>query len=97
MLYPKNDGFAVFLLFIHLDFAKMINCISALLVLREALAFKDSFCFGKQCALYVFLQEMSSYSVQALDGSGQPVYDNLASDGPGFTNRTTVQLEDHEL
>ena len=40
---------------------------------------------------------MSSYSVQALDGSGQPLYDSLTSDGPGFSNRTTAQVEDHEL
>lgn len=42
------------------------------------------------------MMEMPSYSVQALDGLGQPLYDNLSSDGLGFAERTT-RTEDNEL
>lgn len=38
---------------------------------------------------------MSSYSIQqALDGSGQPLYDNLTSDGLRVPGRTIADTEE---
>lgn len=50
-------------------------------------------CEVKISSCYVISQEMSAYSL-SLDESGQPLYDNLPSDGFGVINRTTTGPEE---